>query len=61
MPNIKMGNIIVRATIEFVSNIVHGLGYVGLIGVDMLRVVFESESSSLCLPYNVRGTTYCNL
>jgi hypothetical protein len=29
--------------------------------VDSLRVGFESDSSSLGLPYNEEGTTRCNL
>jgi hypothetical protein len=32
-----------------------------VIGVDRLQVVFDLNSSSLGHPYNVRGTTYCNL
>jgi hypothetical protein len=31
-----------------------------ILGVDSLRVGFESDSSSLDLPYNERGTTHCN-
>jgi hypothetical protein len=32
-----------------------------VLGVDSLRVGFESDSSSLGLPYNKGGTTRCNL
>ena len=50
--------------VVFVSHIMYESGYVrtlSCIRVDRLQVVFESDSSSLGLLYNVGGTTCCNL
>jgi hypothetical protein len=50
--------------VEFMSNISDKLGYVWtcvVLGVDMLGVVFESDYSSLGLPYNEGATHLRNL
>jgi hypothetical protein len=47
----------------FVTNIVYELGYIRTTSCNRCGYVtrFESESSSLGLPYNEGGTTRCNL